>query len=281
MTTATLDQTTASIEDLAMRNSDIVARAEAGEDLTSIGATYGLSRERARQIVEKFSLKSNAEIREARRARRAQERDLRANDRAQEIRAAASEHPKATLSMLAEITGHSLSDVKEALDWSERERRTDVQVYPSVSDEAIFAVIRRVAALPGGEPLTGSFYDEHRDGGVSHARLLQRFGTWTAACKAAGVVPRAANPGRVYTRNWTTDVMVDWVWAYLSNSESPTYAKFEKWLRDQSGAPSAQTIRNSLGSWVEMKRAAIEKSMPSEAPVGNINDSQGVGTIAC
>lgn len=103
----------------------------------------------------------------------------------------------------------------------------------------MLAEIRRVAALDGGEPLTGSFYDIHRDreDSLSHARLLQRFGTWTAACEAAGVTPRGANPGRTYTRNWSEEDMVGWVWRYLSTTDLPSYARFEKFLCDQDGAP--------------------------------------------
>lgn len=252
-------QSTATSTVALTRNEIIARRAESGEDLTAIGTDYQMSRERVRQIVSKTSTKSNDEIREARRANREQARAEREAAKVALVRQVAAENPDAPLATLADLTGFAVAVVRDALDWTDRERRGEAQSYPSLPDEAVLAEIRRVAALPGGQPLTGTFYDANRDGGLSHARLLQRFKTWTGACEAAGVTPRGPNPGRVYTRGWTTEEMTQWVWNYLSATERPSYARFEAWLRERrnSGAPSAQTVRNSLGSWVEMKRLAI------------------------
>lgn len=258
----TVDQHGESTTPPMTRNQIIAKRAEEGEDLTAIGLDYEMSRERVRQIVEKTTTKTNDEIREARKQRREQARAEKDAARDAHIRQVAEAHPEATLHALVDLSGHSLAEVRAALDWTERERRADQQHYTSVADEVIFAELRRVAALDGGEPLTGKFYDEHRTGGLSHARLLQRFETWTAACTAAGVTPRGPNPGRTYQRRWTAEDMVGWVWRYLSSAEAPSYARFDQWLRTQPEAPSAQTIRNTVGSWVEMKRRAIETHQP-------------------
>lgn len=242
------------------RNQAITRRAEAGEDLTAIGKDYAMSRERARQIVAKTTTMSNEDIRQARQRRRDADRAQAENLKAQQIREIADQHPQATLNTLVTLTGHPLATVRDALDWTERERRCDSQNYTSVPEAEVLAEIRRVANLPAGSPLTGAFYEQHRnDGvGVSHARLLQRYGTWTAACEAAGVPATGPNPTRTYARNWTEEVMVELVWVYLSNHTGGTYAGFEAWLRTQDGTPSAQTVRNSIGSWVQMKRRAIE-----------------------
>lgn len=245
------------------RNQTIAARAEAGEDLTAISLDYNMSRERVRQIVEATSTKTNGEIREARRVRRDQARLAAENTNADLVRRTAEENPDATLSDLVDLCGFPFALVRDALDWTERERRAVPQVYASVPDVDVFAEIRRVAGLPGGQPLTGSFYDANREGGLSHARLLQRYETWNGACKTAGVVPQEPNASRVYIRAWTPETMVRWVWGYLTSTDSPSYARFEQWLRAQDGAPSGQTVRNTLGSWVEMKRRAIEAHAPS------------------
>lgn len=242
----------------ATRDETIAQRAESGECLTAIGNDYAMTRERVRQIVAKTSTMPNADIREARRRARENARRDADTEKALRVRQAAQDHPDATLSTLVALTGYPVAVVRDSLDWTERERRADQQQYSFTSDEDVLAEVRRVAALPGGEPLTGRFYDTHRTGGVSHARLLQRFKTWTAACEAAQVTPNGANPGRVYTRNWTDAEMTRWVWDYLTSADNPSYARFEVWLRTQMDAPSAQTIRNSLGSWVEMKRLAID-----------------------
>lgn len=246
------------------RDADITRRAETGEDLTAISRDYDMTRERVRQIVQRNSRLSNDEIREARRRFREDARAETANATTDLVRRTAEENPEATISSLADLCNTTPKVVRDALPWTERERRTDPQAYSSVSDDEVFAEIRRVVDLPGGSPLTGSFYDTHREGGVSHARLLQRYETWTGACRAAGVEPQGPNTSRTYTRRWTPEDMTGWVWRYLSSTPAPSYARFEHWLREQDGAPSGQTIRNTIGSWVEMKRRAIEDHASSE-----------------
>lgn len=245
------------VSSLMSRDESIVDRAEKGESLSVIAREIGVSRERVRQIVAKASPMSEDALSEARTAFRAAQRQARTNVSLAQVQRFANANPEATISMLAEMSGEPKALVVSALDWTEQQRRADVQAYPTTPQEDVLAEIRRVAALDGGQPLTGSFYDTHREGGLSRARLLQRFGTWAEACTEAEVMPGARNSGRVYTRQWSESDMLDWVLAYLRESQAPTYARFEQWLRSQSEAPSAQTIRNTLGSWVEMKRSAI------------------------
>lgn len=121
--------------------------------------------------------------------------------------------------------------------------------------DVVIAEIQRVAALDGGTPLGSTFFDSHRtDGLPGSGRLIQRFGTWKAACEAAGVRPIEASRTN-YGTKWTDDLLLGWVREYLADPEATSsYAQFQGWLRDRKadGAPSGQTVRNRLGTWKEI-----------------------------
>lgn len=125
--------------------------------------------------------------------------------------------------------------------------------------DLIVADLVRVAALPGGSPLTGAFYDANRSDGVPGAgRLIQRFGSWKAACEAAGVPSNDASR-RTYGTKWTDDLLLGWVRQYLDDPESSaSYKQLQDWLKERKseGAPSGQTVRNRLGTWNEIVERA-------------------------
>jgi len=130
----------------------------------------------------------------------------------------------------------------------------------SATDDAVLAEIRRTASLPGGSPLTGSFYDVHRSpGSVGSGRIIQRFGTWNDACRTAGVDVEERT--RVYRRGWTEADLLAWARRYLAEAGSaPSYKDFQQWLQEHKteGAPSAATMRNRLGTWVTIIERATK-----------------------
>ena len=127
------------------------------------------------------------------------------------------------------------------------------------SDEDIKQALLRGAEEVAGESLTSAGYDSVRDrfDGPSSARVIQRFKTWAKACEFAGVAhgrPRRAE----YKRRWTETQMLDWVVTYLRSDRCRgTYKDFSDWAARTPGAPSAQTVRNTIGSWTTVKRAAL------------------------
>ena len=124
------------------------------------------------------------------------------------------------------------------------------------ADEQVLGALRRAAA-DVGTPISAERY-EHvwRDyGGVSSARLIQRFGSWNAACTAAGL---PTNAGRAaYRRSWTPEQLVASVADYLrSEGATGSYAGYDEWARSVPGAPSANTVRNNLKGWANAKAGA-------------------------
>ena len=117
------------------------------------------------------------------------------------------------------------------------------------SDEDILAALRAVAGLLG-EPLSHGKYDSAEHSGPSSARVIQRFGSWSAACAAAGVRSGAAS--RTYASKWDRESVIAAVRAFPGS----TYAQYEAWAREDSARPSAATVRNVLGGWAAAKAAA-------------------------
>lgn len=106
-------------------------------------------------------------------------------------------------------------------------------------------------------------YDRYRIGKVdpSPAHLVQIFGSWTDACKAARV-----RPGRAvrsdYTKTYTDDQCWEAAREYLdhaaSTGERPTVLAFTDWCRSFAGTiPSAPLVLNRLGRWSDIRRAVL------------------------
>lgn len=117
----------------------------------------------------------------------------------------------------------------------------------------------RAAAEAAGAPLSHVMYDKlRRAGSISAVRVMQRYDTWVKACRAAGIEPGVTH--RSYQRRWTLDELVAAVRRYLeSKGARGSYADYDRWSKADVDRPSAQTIRNGLGSWNAAKALALEE----------------------
>ncbi|WP_203337361.1 homing endonuclease associated repeat-containing protein [Nocardioides limicola] len=112
------------------------------------------------------------------------------------------------------------------------------------------------AAAELGEPLTSTAYDawQRPRAAASPALLIRRFGSWNAACAAAGV---ATNKTRSTTRRWSDEDLVDLVAEYLAWSEgSGSFAGYSAWAKGREGVPSGATLRQRFPKWSEIKARA-------------------------
>jgi len=127
-----------------------------------------------------------------------------------------------------------------------------------LSDEQVLGALR-AAAGDVGTPLSAAGYDQvwHAYDGLSSARLIQRFGSWNAACTAAGL---PTNAGRTaYRRSWSREQLLGAVAEYLrSEGATGSYTGYDAWSRQTAGAPSGQTVRNYLDGWASAKAGARE-----------------------
>ncbi len=179
-------------------------------------------------------------------------------DPAAAVRAFLAEHPGSSRAEVAAAVGVPATSVGKLLGEDARRLLVTSSAQESDFTEAsILAVLRDVAAALG-EPLSADSYDEvWRDySGPSSVRIIQRFGSWNTACRAAGL---RVNAGRtVYRRSWTQEQLVDAVADYLGSPGSRgSYAGYQAWAKEHDGRPSAQTVRNVLGNWATAKSAAL------------------------
>jgi len=117
----------------------------------------------------------------------------------------------------------------------------------------------RTAARIAGEPLSVGKYDKIRSTfeGPSAIRLIQRFGSWNAACESAGV--KAGEAKRSYIKKWNRDQIVLLVKQYLKEPGKPSFASFSIWLKQVKDAPSAATCRNVGHSWSSLLKSARDE----------------------
>lgn len=253
----------------AARDQQIVALRDEGVTLEEIGQKFGITRERARQIVEKANGTGAEELR----ARRRQQRDEADRALAAVIRQDILDHPGSRKADVAERLGLDARTVSRLLPADvaalvvEDNRNAGVRTW---TDEAILDAMRSAATYE--YPLSGSAYQRLVDigeiNGPSSALLHRRFGSWTRACELAGIEPdRLPHDG--YQSRWTDADLLNYVAAYLRAPGSRgTYAGYLEWSRTTSDAPSGPSLRNRLGGWTEIKRRALrEQSTPGEGAV--------------
>ncbi|TIC87890.1 hypothetical protein E8D34_06205 [Nocardioides sp. GY 10113] len=114
----------------------------------------------------------------------------------------------------------------------------------------------RGAAEPD-RPLSTAAYERHRAGagGPSVAWIIRRFGTWRAACAAAGLPTNEPSARRA---TWSEEELVAHVASYLAAlapGASGSFADYAAWAKAHPSAPSGATVRARL-PWAEAKRRA-------------------------
>lgn len=242
---------------------EMIERRWRGLTLDEIGAEFGVTRERVRQLLKKHGGPSADEIRalraaEARSAERAREEAVIAT-----LRDALGGRGPMTVAKLAEVTGLEPNEV--AKHWPEDLAHLRLwgtgQGESRWTDEDICEALRQASAYEF--PLTAKAYSElvqvGQIIGPSAPRIEQRFRSWSAACEEAGVVPGEPPKNREYESKWSDDDLLQIVRAYLFDPDAPSsVGRFDEWKRANApDGPSAQTLRNRFGSWTEVKRRAL------------------------
>jgi hypothetical protein len=94
--------------------------------------------------------------------------------------------------------------------------------------------------------------------GPGSQTVAKRFGTWKAACRAAGVEP--TGHGREhYDRKWSREEIVSILAEYLLDpTTTGGFDDYEQWrLRQVNAAPSGALIRNEMDSWSSAMTCAL------------------------
>jgi hypothetical protein len=227
-----------------------------GATLDDIGRSFGITRERVRQVVARLGGVDRDMVRDARRQTRGAE-DARLRDRAFAVAATGLARSHAELAVIAasdeetirRVGGRQLSAYlgvakRKTIKWSE---------------EDIFEALRRAATYEW--PLSRGGYqqlvNEGEIVGPSAARIEQLYG-WGAACERAGVEsPR--REGRGYQSVWTDDDIWHYAREYiLSTGPAATFSGYDAWrVEHAQGAPSGGVLRGRLGEWAGIRRTVL------------------------
>ena len=183
--------------------------------------------------------------------------------------------PGSTLQEVATALNVSLVEATTAshpVDWLILEESELVEPAERMESETTAATRDRArAALQAASllvsPLSHQNYTgllrEGRVKGPSVARIVQLFGSWTAACTSVGVASGEALR-RNYERTWTADDLLAFVERYL---QDPVYRgashQFDVWRASVNGVekvPSLGTVRNIVGgTWNDIRTTALRR----------------------
>lgn len=209
------------------------------------------------------------------RARRGPTKAERRSEMTQQIARYLQDKPGVTLEEIASALNAPLTDVTAAarpVDWLILGSDELVQPAVRVESEAIIASRDRArAALLASslltKPLSHQNYTallrEGRVKGPSVARIVQLFGSWTAACNEVGVT--SGEPLRTnYERTWTEDDLLNYVERFLrDNTFRGASHQFDQWratVNHSEKVPSLGTVRNIVGgTWNDIRTQALRR----------------------
>jgi hypothetical protein len=124
------------------------------------------------------------------------------------------------------------------------------------TDEEILNSLRTVGAEVD-EPLLSKAYAERRGAGTAApTTIIGRYGSWVAALTAAGL----PLPEYAHRRRWTAEEALDAVRAWLSRTQSGTWAEFEQERQAGADLPSPHVITWHFAGWKGAVAAAREVS---------------------
>ena len=234
--------------------------------LEEVAEHFGLTRERIRQIL----LTVNPELQEMLDELSRERKLTRVSQIRTQVREYVHAHPGASPHQVAmRVSANSgfrfRVDEETVRSAFTREERTKYFVHAQTAeiqwaDDEILNSLQRAGALCS--PLSKSDYEQLRSAGdldgPSSSLIINRLGSWRAACQRAGV--RAGQPPRSnYSSKWTDEQLFWWIAEGLQRGHrTGTVAGMERWLRKQPGAPSLATVRIRLGTWNQIKTGALE-----------------------
>ena len=244
------------------RDREIIELAQSGFTLRQISTKYGVSSERIRKILKQKNVLSTREIRKQ---KIAQVEELK-TETGHVLLGWVKSHMGCTMVELSlgtkiaksQCSAYLPKNVKHLILEPGDPSKSNSWIAQKWTDNQVLECIRKAGAR--GSPLSYKTYERNIKrqviDGPSAIRVLQRFKTWNSACETAGVVPGRAIREN-YLRNWSDENMIFWLASFLGQADTASYDAYNRWSRNQAGAPGAQTIRNTFGSWSKSREMAL------------------------
>jgi DNA-binding transcriptional ArsR family regulator len=96
---------------------------------------------------------------------------------------------------------------------------------------------------------------ERADGTPAASTFIRRYGSWSAACEAAGITASAARREN-YTQEFSTEDILSAVNDFIDETGSTVYHRYAEWARENS-RPSGPLLIMRMGSWANARKDAI------------------------
>lgn len=231
-----------------------------GATLHTVGQMWGLTRERARQILAAGAF-TTRQLRVAQsREQRLRELVVEARDR--KVAVAWSEGNTDDLIRVgAEVLGFKEPYLRHLLG-----RR--VWLHPRASyrpqrvpDATLLAVLREwLSDRPAGDSPSEEFSTWAAEyGHVGHQTYTHRWGSWNAAVRAAGLAEHQPEDGRTRSRLFTDEDLWAAVVEYLSDPDNqPVFHAMDRWLQARPAMPSGARVRTGIGQWRDVRARATQ-----------------------
>ncbi|MCW2598395.1 MAG: hypothetical protein JWM02_224 [Frankiales bacterium] len=226
-----------------------------GESLEEAGAAYGLELWRAKAIFVRSGLPVPKPV------RRRKPRDDESVALGRRIHTFLEQVDSARVSEVASALEVSNDQVRKAIWPQDKER-----ILPTLSPEqryprsAVLIGLQAMSITRGREnnargrvAVSAEYWDSHRDPQAhpTAAVVRLRFGSWRAACEAAGIPvhggEKLANP-----RRWSDEECLAAVTEFFAGGHGWGSAAYDVWSRPRE-VPSVATVMLRLGSWPELR----------------------------
>lgn len=243
-----------------MRDFEILSRRFRGETLDTIGEKFGLTRERARQII---SARSGSEFARYKLLISSNEKNLRDSE-IQKICSFISDRPgidweevlehfpNTNLSKkdLPTQTAKIVRTLRKSALAGERQW-TESEVLEAIADAGTYY-------FPLGKANYDYLLGKGAIKGPSSSSIMVRFRSWSNACDLAGV--ECFTPKTHYSKSWSDNELTQFVVAFiLSDSESTSMGQYDQWRLSQvNETPSSALIRITFDGWSDTLAIAFE-----------------------
>jgi len=249
----------------ASRDKAILSLRLEGKTLEEIGSSFGLTRERVRQIILKdgqdIDFPNISELR-----RKEKSDPLRGI--ALEITANWNLYRNYDFTMLAREYNVSVPIMRQIVNkvqFAYLIANEESHIEKIWTHEDCVEVLKIAATY--AFPLTALSYrrllNDNSVAGPTLPVFYSRFGSWADACKAAGVEPGIAM--REYDSNWSESDLIRIVRQFLWESIEISWSvqNYDQWRSGhESLLPSSGLLRNRLGTWSEIRVLALNANLP-------------------
>lgn len=234
-----------------VRNLQIVRQRLSGETLEAIGDEHGVTRERVRQIVRECC----GDEFEAVRAEWRQTRQLAMEREVAKVEGFIARHPGMTIDELSLKFGKDVTELRSLISKTSRKLIVGQKRQPNIpqvwSNDQILASLQKAQTYY--HPLRiadfNSLVNLGEVKGPSVPLIMKRFGSWSNACRQAGV--EFVEATSTYTQNWSRYDLLEALGAYLVDvSNNGSIAGYDEWrTAGDIGLPSSSQMRLVFVNW--------------------------------